>query len=224
MAISSGSSGRRRRRSRGPRPLAAVVDGPVLAWANQSSVSSATSPSVDAVVDHDAGDPLDQLGLVQHLDHDRLVAALELPAVADRQREVGVRVGEVREVVVEVGRIEVRVVAVLAEPPQSSRRASSWSRQRSRPPATSSWASSTHSSRSPSSSTLRQMACAWKPSSFASASQARRWARAVAEQAPVCLPFFLACAGPAQTARQIATASASSLPLPARCEAKRDRM
>ena len=65
--------------------------------------------------DHDTRHPVDQLRLVQDLYRDGLGSLTVFPAVADPQREVEVRIREVREVVIEQSRVEVRVVAILAE-------------------------------------------------------------------------------------------------------------
>lgn len=96
--------------------LAAIVDIPVLGLSEPViGVLDELAVLRDAVLDHQAGHAVDELGLVEHIYHDGLVGARELPVAAAPQGAVGIRLGEIPEVAVEVGRVEVRVIPILTE-------------------------------------------------------------------------------------------------------------
>ena len=89
---------------------------PSFACANQSLVPSLMTPSSETFVAHDdAAHVVDQLGPVQYLHDVRFLCAAVLPATADRKREIGVGIRQVAEVGVEIGLLELRIVAAFAD-------------------------------------------------------------------------------------------------------------
>ena len=58
---------------------------------------------------------VDQLGPVQYLHDVRFLCAAVFPATADRKREIGVGIRQVAEVGVEIGLLELRIVAAFAD-------------------------------------------------------------------------------------------------------------